>query len=150
MIQRLVYRSAPLAPPDGAILDIVRAAERHNARLGCSGMLFYGLGTYAQLIEGPQAGVAELWERIAADRRHRLLWRRQGPAPRREIEAGLPMGYLSEREARSDPVYAGIVELLATDVCAAPGGPERAPGLGHALAEAARRKYPSHCLGRAI
>ncbi|KPQ04339.1 MAG: FAD-dependent blue-light sensor [Rhodobacteraceae bacterium HLUCCA09] len=142
MLRRLVYRSAPRRPPDSVVLDILRASDARNARLGCSGLLYYGDGTYAQLIEGPEEGVAELWRLIGADPRHRVLWHRTLPAAAREIGTGLPMGFLSKREARADLRYARLVALLADDVLSAPGGPVRAPGLGQALAAAARLKYP--------
>ena len=149
MTHRLVYRSAPLLPPEACILDIARAAERRNARLGCSGLLFYGPGTYAQVIEGPEAAVAEIWGQIAGDRRHRVLWRRAAPVRARAVGPDLPMGYLSEREARGEPACAALLDLLSGDMSAAPAAPDRAPGLGRALAEAARRKYPAGCTGRA-
>jgi hypothetical protein len=142
MLRRLVYRSAPLRPPESVILDILRMSDARNAPLGCSGMLYYDDGTFAQLIEGPEEGLAALWRSIGADPRHRLLWHRDLPATAREIGTGLPMGFLSGREARADLRYAPLDAVLADDVLSATGGPDRGPGLGQALAAAAHLKYP--------
>jgi len=150
-IQRLVYRSAPRAPTGAEILDIVRAADRRNPGLGCSGMLFYADGTYAQLVEGPPAGVDALWESLSRDPRHRVLWWRMGGAPGREIDPDLPMGFLSEGEARAATAFSGVLDLLARDLSDPSEGGDGAPrasGLGRALAAAAHRKYPSRALGR--
>jgi hypothetical protein len=149
VLQRLVYRSAPLRPPEGEILDILRVCDGRNLLLGCSGMLYYGNGTYAQVIEGPAEGVASLWASIRVDPRHRVLWRRQGPTPARTVGAGLPMGFLSEHEARADPRHAGLLSALEADVSGTSFGVVRAPGLGRALAEAARVKYPAAALPEA-
>ncbi len=154
-IHRLVYRSAPLTPAVTQILDIVRATERRNPALGCSGMQFYADGAYAQLIEGPHAGVAALWASLSRDPRHRVLWSRMSGAPGRQIEVGLPMGFLSEGEARSCPAFLPVLELLAREVSDRPhsvwaaDGARPIPGLGlgRALAEAARYKYPTRALG---
>ena len=90
---RLVYVSQPLATPYGVILDIARASERRNTAFGLSGMLHYDPTAYAQYVEGPADGLAEVWRSIAADRRHAVVWHRLESAESRRISTGLPMGY---------------------------------------------------------
>lgn len=49
---------------------LVTQARRSNAELGITGVLVYSAGTFVQTIEGPQAAVSDLYDRIVADARH--------------------------------------------------------------------------------
>jgi len=71
MIRRMAYVSRPVS--DLAVTEIPRivaVARAHNARDGLTGVLVYTGADFAQLIEGPEAAVANVWARIAADERH--------------------------------------------------------------------------------
>jgi hypothetical protein len=69
---RLFYASRAthaLSRPD---LDaLVDAAARKNAGLGIHGALYYRHGIFAQVLEGGEAHVLQLYLRIARDPRHR-------------------------------------------------------------------------------
>ena len=71
MIRRMAYVSRPV--PELVVTEIPRivsVARAHNARDGLTGVLVYTGADFAQLIEGPEAAVANVWARIAADERH--------------------------------------------------------------------------------
>jgi hypothetical protein len=75
---RVLYASRSTAPPrlwaEDAV-QITRHAVRHNAGQGITGLLLAGNGHYVQLLEGPTAGVAPLYERIEGDPRHSAVER---------------------------------------------------------------------------
>lgn len=131
-MHRLIYASCPRLPPHAEILDIVRASERNNTRLGCSGVLLFSSSEYLQVIEGPEKGVARLMALIRADARHTILWERVEKIARRRLSRSLPMGYLSPEE-------------LADPLASALRRPHPAPedGLAKQLLAAAVEKYPS-------
>ena len=68
---RLVYASAAtkgFAPPD---LDaVLRVAREHNAGAEITGMLLFVDPSFLQVLEGTQAHIDGLFERIRADQRH--------------------------------------------------------------------------------
>jgi hypothetical protein len=73
---RLIYRSHSLLPhastdrDDAGLAEILRVARRNNADLGVTGALMLYDDWFAQVLEGPQAIVEALFERIRADPRH--------------------------------------------------------------------------------
>ncbi len=72
---RLVYASKNLlkgAEPEarGAVETILDASRRNNARVGVTGALMFNDGAFAQVLEGPQKGVEDTFERIQRDQRH--------------------------------------------------------------------------------
>ena len=70
---RLIYRSRSLAPAadqDRGLGDILRVARTNNARLGVTGALLVYDNWFAQTLEGPEATVRALFERIRRDPRH--------------------------------------------------------------------------------
>lgn len=52
------------------IAAILAAARRNNQRLGITGALLFSEGQFAQVLEGPQAAVEEIFESIECDSRH--------------------------------------------------------------------------------
>jgi hypothetical protein len=52
---------------------ILRACKINNPKQGIGGVLHYGYGYFFQGIEGPRDAVNSLYDRIAADGRHRDL-----------------------------------------------------------------------------
>jgi hypothetical protein len=70
---QLIYCSTP-CPTDGeqkeVVAPIMEAAVRHNKRNGITGCLGYSQDWFLQVIEGPEAAVAETYTRIARDQRH--------------------------------------------------------------------------------
>lgn len=72
---RLVYASKNLlggtAPEaQAAVEEILAASRRNNTRAGVTGALMFNGSAFAQVLEGPQKGVEETFERIQRDTRH--------------------------------------------------------------------------------
>ncbi len=132
----IVYRSLPAGLPwPATILDIAREAERHNAAAGISGLLLYSGYAYLHYLEGPEAAVTALWDRIAADRRHIVAWTVRGTASARRMP-GLPFGLFdADREAaaaKEGPLWRTSHDWPDADAAALVG----------MLAAIAREKYP--------
>jgi hypothetical protein len=74
-IHRLVYHSKNrIAGPLGDIANevdvILSAARRNNPPLGITGALVFNAGFFAQVLEGPSAGIETIFEKIQIDQRH--------------------------------------------------------------------------------
>ena len=74
-LQRLVYysRSRVTEGPEAlarAIISILAASRVNNARVDVTGALMFNAGCFAQVLEGPQAAVESIFERIQQDERH--------------------------------------------------------------------------------
>jgi len=86
---RLTYFSSHELPCDAdgfnpAFSMIEQVAVPRNADLGVTGFLICARTWFAQVIEGPDASITSLYDRIAADPRHRdLQVVEHGPADRR-------------------------------------------------------------------
>ena len=137
-MHRIVYASVAVAPVQRALLDIVRASERNNSLLGCSGMLLHGPRGYKQLIEGPRGPLETLYATIESDGRHRVSWMKSEAIAARSIPLALPMGYVGEDELQRDPALRRAAAALAA--CTAADDAEQ---LSAALAVAAHVKYPA-------
>lgn len=100
MIQ-IVYISSAVAPwSTEQLLDLLQQCLKNNSARGVTGMLLYGEDTFLQALEGDDAVIDALIEKIARDPRHakiQLLHRR--PIERRQY-ADWSMGFkrISERE----------------------------------------------------
>jgi hypothetical protein len=74
MIRSVLYVSAASRALDPAELAaIVDLSRRNNARDGITGMLLYHDGNIMQAIEGPDAAIGTLLDRLRRDTRHRRL-----------------------------------------------------------------------------
>lgn len=51
-------------------MDILRASRAHNAGMGVTGMLLYSNGVFVQVLEGEEAAVGKLLDKIQRDPRH--------------------------------------------------------------------------------
>ncbi len=75
-IYQLVYCSrntisgCQVADVDSEILRIVDASRRNNVSSKVTGALLFSAGSFAQVLEGPLAGVEKVFERIQRDPRH--------------------------------------------------------------------------------
>lgn len=74
-LYRLVYASKNLLGASEsetrvAVERILEASRRNNARAGVTGALMFNDGAFAQVLEGPQKGVEDTFERIQRDLRH--------------------------------------------------------------------------------
>ena len=67
----LVYVSTALRLMQPAQMHgLLRASRKRNAQAGVTGVLLYSGGTFMQALEGEEAVVRALYERIARDPRH--------------------------------------------------------------------------------
>ncbi len=94
MLHQIIYTSA--ARPSATLEDfkaIAQQASVKNKSIGVTGIMLFTDGVIFQVLEGEQAVVEALYERIARDKRHsgilRMISRR---APRREF-AQWSMGF---------------------------------------------------------
>jgi hypothetical protein len=67
----LAYRSRSFEVPTEAEMSALLAhARQRNRSVGVTGMLVYERGRFYQWLEGPSAGVSEVWRSIRHDSRH--------------------------------------------------------------------------------
>jgi hypothetical protein len=99
-LYRIVYDSVVRLPfgPEGeqGIERILAVARARNASLQVTGALYYDGAYFLQVLEGPQAAVAEVFASILADDRHgdvRVVER--GPVSRRSF-ADWDMAWVTE------------------------------------------------------
>ncbi|MBO6783047.1 MAG: BLUF domain-containing protein [Alphaproteobacteria bacterium] len=70
----ILYASSAIVPFNPEQLDeLLRISRRNNASVGVTGMLLYYDGNFIQYIEGGSEALDGLYDRIAADPRHRGL-----------------------------------------------------------------------------
>ncbi|EIC21424.1 phosphate-starvation-inducible PsiE family protein [Thiorhodovibrio frisius] len=103
MIQ-LVYISAATAPMSKQDLkDLLQYCRQHNPQIGVTGMLFYGNGTFLQVLEGEEQVIDELLDTIEQDPRHTGLQVIQRKAITEREYADWSMGFqqVSERALRA-------------------------------------------------
>lgn len=53
------------------LVDLLAASQKSNEKFGITGLLLYRGGNFIQVIEGEDEAVAQLYENIQADPRHR-------------------------------------------------------------------------------
>lgn len=71
IVHQLVYASAATRPIDSEELEaILRTARQKNKPAQITGMLLYHEGSFLQALEGDEALVEALYERIEGDDRH--------------------------------------------------------------------------------
>lgn len=69
---QLVYASKALQEiTEAEVLEILKISQSKNLLRRISGVLLYVNNTFVQLLEGPEAAVAEVYATIIADPRHR-------------------------------------------------------------------------------
>lgn len=84
------------------VMQIVAASRSHNWRAGLTGcLLFTGLD-FAQVIEGPEATVRALLERLASDPRHTGVRVLSNAAADRRRFANWTMGYILDTDLSLD------------------------------------------------
>jgi blue light- and temperature-responsive anti-repressor len=119
-LYRLVYASKNLLQgPDHAVTAAVRqildASQRNNRKVGVTGALMFNGGAFAQVLEGPRAGVEETFERIQRDERHGDVTVLQcGPAEAR----GFPdwsMAFVGQ-SARGQALWCGLAAESGFDL----------------------------------
>jgi hypothetical protein len=71
MIRLLYISEATEGINEEAINDVLKSAGKHNPPLGITGLLVFGGGVFAQILEGPEHAVLQKYVNIMSDRRHR-------------------------------------------------------------------------------
>jgi hypothetical protein len=72
-LYRVLYSSHAHPISKAQLLDLLEQARSYNVAHHLTGVLLYSEGRFVQLIEGPEAAVRALYERIANDSRHHDL-----------------------------------------------------------------------------
>jgi hypothetical protein len=111
-LSSLMYVSTAVPGTDAAAVErILQTAARHNPGRNLTGALLAYAGHFLQVIEGPQADVNALYQRIERDPRHRNVRLLDfGPLARRRFE-GWAMRHVPGPQGR-DPSVMGFLDEL--------------------------------------
>ena len=118
-IFRLVYYSRNRVSENAdeltaAITTILTTSRTNNARVGVTGALMFNSGCFAQVLEGSQAAVENVFERIQQDDRHgNVSLLAFEPAPTRSFE-NWSMGFVGASVADAAR-YGSIVQQSGFD-----------------------------------
>ena len=118
-IFRLVYysRNKAAGSPEtmaATIQAILAAARRNNPSVGVTGALMFNAGCFAQVLEGPKAGIEHTFERIQRDERHgdvSVLF--FGPVADRSFDRW-SMGFVGESVANAEQ-YGAVADQSGYD-----------------------------------
>lgn len=106
--------------PAEELVQLLDKARAHNAAQGITGMMIYHRREFMQLLEGEQAAVQALYDRIAGDPRHqqlRKIW--DGPIRERGFsDWGMAFVAPDALDLSDKP---GYQDLLAQGLRQAPG-----------------------------
>jgi hypothetical protein len=92
-LHRLTYYSRNAMPGSPAeiaagIQQILATSRRNNSRVDVTGALMFNSGCFAQILEGPRAGIEATFERIQRDPRHgAVVVLEYGPTPARAFSS---------------------------------------------------------------
>jgi Sensors of blue-light using FAD len=87
MLLSIAYSSEIAAPSDTILEDIALKAAHHNKQQDITGLLLFIDGLFIQVIEGAEANVVPLMEKITRDVRHsRMKLLSQTTKPKREFD----------------------------------------------------------------
>ena len=70
MIRLLYISEATEGITEEAVNGVLKSAAKNNPPLGITGLLVYGGGVFAQIIEGPERAVLQKYVNIITDSRH--------------------------------------------------------------------------------
>ena len=70
MIRLLYISEATEGINEEAVNGVLKSAAKNNPPLGITGLLVYGGGVFAQIIEGPERAVLQKYVNIITDSRH--------------------------------------------------------------------------------
>jgi len=70
MIRLLYISDAKDGINEDAINGVLKSAAKNNPPLGITGLLVFGGGVFAQILEGPEQAVLRKYVQIATDMRH--------------------------------------------------------------------------------
>ncbi|MGI9413349.1 MAG: BLUF domain-containing protein, partial [Hyphomicrobiales bacterium] len=110
---RLIYRSRSLLPGDvgkvqEGLADILRVSRVNNRRQGVTGalMLYEYKNLFAQVLEGPETEVQDLFARIKADPRHEGVEVREAATAPARLFGRWAMALVAEHGEADAPLVA--------------------------------------------
>lgn len=126
-LYRIVYCSKSCVPGGeeeirGELSQILASARRNNSRVGVTGALLYNAECFAQVLEGPQEHVADIFETIQADARHHEVAVIESGAVQDRLFPEWSMAYAA---GRSEQHRAQVTEAFDTVFAGSPGGTEQ-------------------------
>lgn len=71
MIRLLYISEATEGINEEAVSGVLKSAGKNNPPLGITGLLVFGGGVFAQILEGPERAVLQKYVDIMGDKRHR-------------------------------------------------------------------------------
>ena len=110
---QIIYASAAVATfSELELAQLLMLARKNNKRLGVTGMLLYLDASFLQVLEGDEAVLKTLFERISVDPRHDSVV----TLLKREVEAphfgDWAMGFVSPKDLSKDmPGYSDYLRL---------------------------------------
>jgi hypothetical protein len=95
-LRRLIYfSSATRELPDAELVELLAISRRNNAALGITGALLHHDRQFVQILEGPDAEVRRMFERIRQDSRHGAIGTVDSALVDERIFAGFTMGWVT-------------------------------------------------------
>lgn len=113
----LIYASSATTPFSQSELHaLLEKCHKNNTALGITGMLLYKEGNFIQLLEGEEETVRRLYDKIAADPRHRgIIMFLQGTQTERQFpEWSMGFRDLSAEEEIDAPGYSEFLNTRFT------------------------------------
>lgn len=96
MLRRLIYfSSATRDLPDAELVELLATSRRNNAALGITGALLHHDRQFVQVLEGPDAEVRSLFDRISQDPRHAAIGMVDSARVTQRIFADFTMGWVA-------------------------------------------------------
>lgn len=117
-LYRVLYCSRMCLPYGAERIDeeisrILAASRRNNARGAITGGLLFSEGCFAQVLEGPVDGVAQTFERIQCDQRHREVTVLDAQAIRSRQFPAWSMGFAGLAPSRRLPAGIAIAASMS-------------------------------------
>lgn len=105
---RLIYRSHSKLAADDVVglAEILKTARSKNAELGITGALMLYDDWFAQVLEGPQAAVETLYDKIKADSRHDAVRLNEAGPVAKRMFAKWAMAVVAEHHEPDMPMVA--------------------------------------------
>jgi hypothetical protein len=124
-IVQIIYSSRSLLGVAGlsaGIADILRISRHNNARDDITGALFYNGRAFAQVLEGPQLVVSNLYTNLLRDKRHTDVCLLQHEYISKRCFEGWAMAYVEGEDGRGFTITPGFLHdvLHRSESCAGP------------------------------
>lgn len=110
-LMSLSYRSQAVEPmSDVALRELEQLADARNRSENLTGVMLYDDGHFFQWLEGPEAGLAHVWESVQRDRRHHNIQVSNVGPVRQRVFGDFGMKVLR----RADPLWSASALLAKT------------------------------------